>query len=77
MAVFLLAAVFGVLSIISTLMIPADSIDNRAARGMKEGEDDSEASGIKVLLSCKPLLILAAALAFFHLGNGAMLPFMD
>jgi hypothetical protein len=27
-----------------------------------------------VLLECKPLLILAAALACFHLGNGAMLP---
>ncbi|MES1179877.1 MAG: MFS transporter, partial [Hyphomicrobium sp.] len=26
------------------------------------------------LLECKPLLILAAALAAFHLGNGAMLP---
>ena len=27
-----------------------------------------------MLLECKPLLILAAALACFHLGNGAMLP---
>ena len=27
-----------------------------------------------MLLECKPLLILAAALAFFHLGNAAMLP---
>ena len=27
-----------------------------------------------MLLDCKPLLILAAALACFHLGNGAMLP---
>jgi hypothetical protein len=26
------------------------------------------------LLDCKPLLVLAAALALFHLGNGAMLP---
>lgn len=25
-------------------------------------------------MQCKPLLILAGALAFFHLGNGAMLP---
>ena len=29
--------------------------------------------GIAVLLECKPLLILAAALACFHLGNAAML----
>ena len=74
-AVFWLAAAFGVLSIISVLMIPAGAIDDKAARGMKEGgEDGSEASGFKVLLECKPLLILAAALACFHLGNGAMLP---
>ena len=27
-----------------------------------------------MLLECKPLLVLAAALACFHLGNAAMLP---
>jgi MFS family permease len=74
-AVFWLAAVFGILSIISVLMIPRDAIDDKAARGMKEGgEDGGGVSGLRVLLGCKPLLILAAALAFFHLGNGAMLP---
>ena len=73
-AVFWLAAVFGVLSIISVLMIPAGAIDDREARGLKEGGDDGKASGLRVLLECKPLLILAAALACFHLGNGAMLP---
>ncbi|MBN9219327.1 MAG: MFS transporter [Mesorhizobium sp.] len=74
-AVFLLAAIFGGLSIASVLMIPSKSIDDRAARGMKEGTSEGEkAGGLRVLLECKPLLILAAALAFFHLGNGAMLP---
>jgi MFS family permease len=74
-AVFWLAALFGVLSIISVLMIPRDAIDDNVARGMKEGsEEGAKASGFKVLAECKPLLILAAALAFFHLGNGAMLP---
>ena len=74
-AIFILAAVFGILSIISVLLIPAKAIDDRAARGMKEGSQaDDKASGFKVLLQCKPLLILAGALAFFHLGNGAMLP---
>jgi MFS family permease len=34
----------------------------------------AKAKGFRVLLECKPLLILAAALAFFHLGNAAMLP---
>lgn len=73
-AVFWLAAVFGILSIVSVLAIPADAIDNRAARGMKEGNATDKASGYRVLVECKPLLILAAALAMFHLGNGAMLP---
>jgi MFS family permease len=73
-AVFWLAAVFAVLSIISVLMIPGDAIDNRVARGMKEGESDDQASGYRVLIECKPLLVLAAALALFHLGNAAMLP---
>jgi MFS family permease len=73
-AVFWLAAVFGVLSIVSVLMIPSDAIDNRAARGMKEGDNATKASGYRVLIECAPLLVLAAALAMFHLGNGAMLP---
>lgn len=73
-AVFWLAAVFAVLSIISALMIPGDAIDNRVARGMKEGKSDDRASGYRVLVECKPLLVLAAALALFHLGNAAMLP---
>lgn len=74
-AIVLLAALFGVLTIISVLMIPADSIDNKAARGMKsDAEQDEKASGLSTLLKCKPLLILAAALACFHLGNGALLP---
>jgi len=73
-AVFYLAALFGVLSIISVLIIPAKSIDDNAARGLKGNGKDDKASGISVLLQCKPLLILAAALACFHLGNGAMLP---
>jgi MFS family permease len=73
-AIFILAALFGVLSIISVLMIPGKAIDDKAARGLKEDGKDNQASGFKVLFQCKPLLILAAALACFHLGNGAMLP---
>ncbi len=73
-AVFWLAAVFAVLSIVSALMIPGDAIDDRAARGMKEGDDAGTASGYRVLIECTPLLVLAAALSLFHLGNAAMLP---
>ena len=74
-AVFWLAALFGVLSIISVLMIAPGAIDNAAARGLKHkaGEAD-QISGYRVLAECKPLLILAASLLLFHLGNAAMLP---
>src|SRR6202142_681770 len=74
-AVFWLAALFGVLSIASVLLIPKDAIDDDEARGLDKSADaDAKVGGITVLLECKPLLILAAALACFHLGNGAMLP---
>lgn len=83
-AVFWLSAVFGVLTIISVLMIPADAIDDDEARGATltaagplgetEPARHRKPSGFKVLAESKPLLILAGALALFHLGNGAMLP---
>ncbi|WP_137899535.1 MFS transporter [Sphingomonas sp. 2SG] len=78
-AIFYLAAAFGVLAIVSVLMIPERAIDHRAARGLEgDKEDDADgggqAEGFKTLLRNKPMLILAAALACFHLGNGAMLP---
>ncbi|HIV78864.1 MAG TPA: MFS transporter [Candidatus Sphingomonas excrementigallinarum] len=77
-AIFFLAAAFGVLAIISVLSIPERAIDHRAARGLEDDEGDDQeggqAEGFKALLSNKPMLILAGALACFHLGNGAMLP---
>jgi MFS family permease len=73
-AVFILAAVFGGLSIASVLMIPRDAIDDSEARGLSAGGLHVPVSAWQVLFECKPLLILAAALALFHLGNGAMLP---
>ena len=74
-AVFWLAGLFGVVSIASVLMIPAASIDDDAARGLAAGASDRDgAGGLATLLRSKPLLVLAAALACFHLGNGAMLP---
>jgi MFS family permease len=74
-AVLLLAALFGVLSIISVLMIPSAAIDDDEARGLNKGGDNGgKVGGLTVLLESKPLLILAAALACFHLGNAAMLP---
>ena len=74
-AVFWLAALFGFLSVASVLMIPSASIDDDEARGLHPTVGyGGKVGGITVLFECKPLLILAAALACFHLGNGAMLP---
>lgn len=78
-AVFYLAAGFGVLSIVSVWLISSPAIDNREARGLRaqtdgQGGGDDQASGFRVLIQMKPLVILAACLACFHLGNGAMLP---
>ncbi|WP_375390549.1 MFS transporter [uncultured Sphingomonas sp.] len=77
-AIFYLAAVFGLLAITSVLLIPARAIDHQAARGLEQGDSGDagggRAEGLRVLLRNKPMLILAASLALFHLGNGAMLP---
>jgi MFS family permease len=74
LAVFWLAALFGLASIASVALIPADAIDHRAARGLEKGHHEKPVGVIRVLLECKPLLILGAALCAFHLGNAAMLP---
>lgn len=81
-AVFALAGIFGILTVVSTLFIPRDAIDHDSARGLagpasgQQNRKNSQehASGFRVLLTCRPLLLLAAALAMFHLGNAAMLP---
>ena len=76
-AIFWLAALFGVLAIASVLTIPERAIDHDAARGLEHDDactEGGQAEGFRMLLRNKPMLILAAALACFHLGNGAMLP---
>jgi len=78
-AIFWLAAAFGVMAILSVLSIPERAIDHRAARGLEtrgdgDDADTSHAEGFRALARNRPMLILAAALACFHLGNGAMLP---
>lgn len=73
-AVFILAAVFGALSIVSVLIIPKNAIDDHVARGGSDDSSRAPVSAWRVLFECKPLLVLAAALALFHLGNAAMLP---
>jgi MFS family permease len=73
-AIFWLAVIFAIFSIISVILIPRTSIDDDAARGAGDQPAGPKVSGLTVLLRNKPLLILAASLACFHLGNGAMLP---
>jgi MFS family permease len=73
-AVFLLAALFGAISIACVLMIPGDAIDHRASRGTREDDPESQPSGFTVLVKHKPLLVLALALAAFHLGNASIVP---
>ncbi|MFM0053105.1 MFS transporter [Caballeronia grimmiae] len=79
-AVFVLVGVFGFLTVISTLLIRRDAIDHDSARGLggpassRPNHEHEQASGFRVLLTCQPLMLLAASLALFHLGNAAMLP---
>lgn len=73
-AVFILAAVFGLLTFASAAMIPGAAIDHNVARGLDGGTQGGTVSAWSVLWQCRPLLMLSAALALFHLGNGAMLP---
>jgi len=73
-SVFLLSALFGAITVACVLLIPSGSIDDRAARGSKEDDPESQPSGLTVLLKHKALLVLALALAVFHLGNAAIVP---
>lgn len=72
-AVFLLSALFGVFTVISTLLIPQKTIDHRAARGLERRSMGESAAGLSVIFRSRPLLFLATSLAVFHLGNGVML----
>ncbi len=74
--VFLLLAAMAVASLLSTLMIPANAIDHARARGLEDGarHDSAQPSRLGVLLTCRPLLILAGCAVLFHFANAAMLP---
>jgi MFS family permease len=68
-------------SVISVLSIPGRSIDHDLARGLHDAElgkadprNDDRPSGLKVLFTCRPLLIFAACAVMFHFANAAMLP---
>jgi MFS family permease len=79
--VFYLLALMAIASLISVMAIPESAIDHDLARGLRDADADarslSEAdqpSGLRVLLTCRPLLIFAVCVTLFHLSNAAMLP---
>ena len=77
--VFWLLAAMALASIVATLSIPREAIDDDVARGLSHGTANDPAShdqpsGYRVLLTCRPLLIFAAATVLFHFANAAMLP---
>ena len=75
--VFWLLAAMALASIAATLLIPAASIDDRLARGLTDSEEADgtrKPSGFRILLTCRPLLVFAAATVLFHFSNAAMLP---
>jgi MFS family permease len=77
--VFWLLAAMAIASVLATLSIPADAIDDHVARGLDDTAErnpghGTKPSGIQVLLTCRPLLIFAGATILFHFSNAAMLP---
>jgi MFS family permease len=79
--VFYLLAAMSIASVISVLAIPGRAIDHDLARGLHDADLDNDEqgkedrpSGLKVLLTCRPLLIFAACAVMFHFANAAMLP---
>ena len=77
--VFWLLAAMAVASVLATLSIPADAIDDHVARGLDDTAEQNpghsaKPSGVQVLLTCRPLLIFAGATILFHFSNAAMLP---
>ncbi|KYG19974.1 MFS transporter [Bradyrhizobium sp. AT1] len=75
--VFYLLGGMAIASLVSILAIPERAIDHDLARGL-DGTNDAEhheqPSGLKVLLTCRPLLVFAICALLFHLSNAAMLP---
>ena len=80
--VFYLLAAMSIASMASMIAIPGRAIDHDLARGLHDQDPSGTSasgagdapSGLTVLMTCKPLLVFAIAVVFFHLANAAMLP---
>jgi hypothetical protein len=77
-AVFLLVPFFCALAAAAVLSIPAAAIDHERARGSDHGPGAPETArggaGLKVLLTCRPLLIFGCCALLFHFANAPLLP---
>jgi predicted MFS family arabinose efflux permease len=72
---FWLASVFGILVVITTLLITPKLIRHDVARGLQPRDDGVEVpSGLTMLLGNRPLLMLSLVTMLWQLANGAMLP---
>lgn len=74
-AVFYVMAAMAIGAIVATVLIDPRDIDHRAARGLEQ-DGAKGTSSFAVLVTSKPLLVLATTGALFHLGNAAMLPLL-
>lgn len=75
--VFYLLGGMAIASLFSILAIPERTIDHDLARGLDSASGDEaheQPSGLRVLLTCRPLLVFAICALLFHLSNAAMLP---
>ena len=73
--VFWVLAVMAVVSVVATLRVPRDAIDNDVARGMDRaaGSQHGQPSGFSVLLHNRRLMTFAAVVVMFHFANAALL----
>jgi predicted MFS family arabinose efflux permease len=78
-AVFYLMAAMALASVIAINFVSADAIDHDIARGFDAHEPTyaEHPSGLRSLLSNKPLLLFGICCALFHLANAAMLPLVS
>ncbi|WP_050577223.1 MFS transporter [Pseudomonas cremoricolorata] len=76
--VFYLMAAMTIGSIVAVSLVRSQAIDHDVARGFTPSAGDhAQASGLRVLLGNRPLLIFAVCCALFHLANAAMLPLVS
>lgn len=71
--VFWLMGVLTVLSVVATLRIRGDEIDDELARGLTPDDGGKSVGAWTTLVTNRPLLIFAIIAFTFHLANAAML----